>query len=129
MELTRYDANSGGETHRDEVREEVLFGRRADGERDNVELEVCVMGEGALAGSVTTLETAEEAKGDVPIPCLMAADFLAATGLDNAFLLVLLGAMIQKMKEKRQKTRRRKNMSEEKNMYQTEGRLHIIESY
>jgi hypothetical protein len=42
LELTRYDANSGGETHRDEVREEVLFERRADGERDDVELEVCV---------------------------------------------------------------------------------------
>jgi hypothetical protein len=53
---------------------------------------------------------------------------LAARGLDNAFLL-LFGAMIQKMKEKRQKTRRRKNVSEEKNIYQTEGRLHIIESY
>ena len=108
LELTRYDADSGGETHRDEVREEVLFGRRADGERDNVELEVCVMGGGALAGSVTTLETAEEAKGGVTVPpCLMSADVLAATGLDITFLVGLLGAMIQKMKEKRQKTRRR----------------------
>jgi hypothetical protein len=59
----------------------------------------------------------------------MAADFLAATGLDIPFLLGLLGAMRQKTKEKRQKTRRRKNMSEEKNIYQKEGRLHIIESY
>jgi hypothetical protein len=34
LELTRYDADSGGgETHRDEVREEVLFGRRADGRK------------------------------------------------------------------------------------------------
>ena len=72
-------------------------------EREDIELEVSIMGGGALVGSITTLETAsEEAKGDVPIPCLMAADFLAATGLDNAFLL-LFGAMIQKMKEKRQK--------------------------
>ena len=84
-------------------------------EREDVELEVSVMGGEALAGSVTTLETAgEETKGDVPIPCLMAADFLAAMGLDNTLLVILLGAMIQKMKEKRQKTRRRKNMSEEK---------------
>jgi hypothetical protein len=98
-------------------------------EREDVELEVSVMGGEALAGSVTTLETAEEAKGDVPVPCLMAADFLSATGLDIPFLLGLLGAMIQKTKEKRQKTRRRKNMSEEKNIYQKEGRLHIIESY
>jgi hypothetical protein len=98
-------------------------------EREDIELEVSVMGGEALAGSVTTLETAEEAKGDVPVPCLMAADFLAATGLDIPFLLGLLGAMIQKTKEKRQKTRRRKNMSEEKNIYQKEGRLHIIESY
>ena len=98
-------------------------------EREDVELEVSVMGGEALAGSVTTLETAEEAKGDVPVPCLMAADFLAATGLDIPFLLGLLGAMRQKTKEKRQKTRRRKNMSEEKNIYQKEGRLHIIESY
>jgi hypothetical protein len=98
-------------------------------EREDVELEVSVMGGEALAGSVTTLETAEEAKGDVPIPCLMAADFLAATGLDIPFLLGLLGAMRQKTKEKRQKTRRGKNMSEEKNIYQKEGRLHIIESY
>jgi hypothetical protein len=59
----------------------------------------------------------------------MAADFLAATGLDIPFLLGLLGAMTQKTKEKRQKTRRGKNMSEEKNIYQKEGRLHIIESY
>jgi hypothetical protein len=98
-------------------------------EREDIELEVSVMGGEALTGSVTTLETAEEAKGDVPVPCLMAADFLAATGLDIPFLLGLLGAMIQKTKEKRQKTRRRKNMSEEKNIYQKEGRLHIIESY
>jgi hypothetical protein len=71
----------GGETHRDEVREEVLFGRRAEEERDDVEMEVSIMGGGALAGSVTTLETAEEAKGGVRVPpCLMAADFLAATG-------------------------------------------------
>jgi hypothetical protein len=33
------------------------------------------------------------------------------------------------MKEKRQKTRSRKNMSEEKNIYQTEGKLQIIETY
>ena len=76
-------------------------------EREDVKREFSVMGGEALAGSVTTLETAEEAKGDVPVPCLMAADFLAATGLDIPFLLGLLGAMIQKMKEKRQKTRRR----------------------
>ena len=77
-------------------------------ERDDVELEVSVRGGGALAGSVTTLETAsEEAKGGVTVPpCLMVAGFLAARGLDDAFLL-LFGAMIQKMKEKRQKTRRR----------------------
>jgi hypothetical protein len=98
-------------------------------EREDVELEVSVMGGEALAGSVTTLETAEEAKGDVPVPCLMAADFLAATGLDIPFLVGLRGAMRQKTKEKRQKTRRGKNMSEEKNIYQKEGRLHIIESY
>ena len=99
-------------------------------ERDDVELEVSIRGGGALAGSVTTLETAsEEAKGGVTVPpCLMVAGFLAARDLDDAFLL-LLGAMIQKMKEKRQKTRSRKNMSEEKNIYQTEGRLHIIETY
>jgi hypothetical protein len=48
---------------------------------------------------------------------------------DDPFLLGLLGAMRQKTKEKRQKTRRGKNMSEEKNIYQKEGRLHIIESY
>ena len=74
-------------------------------ERDDVELEVSVRGGGALAGSVTTLETAsEEAKGGVTVPaCLMVADFLAARDLDDAFLL-LFGAMIQKMKEKRQKT-------------------------
>ena len=77
-------------------------------EREDIELEVSIMGGGALAGSVTTLETAsEEAKGGVTVPpCLMVAGFLAATGLDNAFLL-LFGAMIQKMKEKRQKTRKR----------------------
>ena len=41
-------------------------------ERDDVELEVSVRGGGALAGSVTTLETAEEAKGGVTVPpCLM----------------------------------------------------------
>ena len=76
-------------------------------EREDVELEVSIMGGEALAGSVTT----------------------PATGLDIPFLLGLLGAMIQKMKEKRQKTRSRKNMSEEKNIYQTEGRLHMIETY
>jgi len=78
-------------------------------ERDDVELEVSVRGGGALAGSVTTLETAsEEANGGVTVPpCLMSADVLAATGLDITFLVGLLGAMIQKMKEKRQKTRRR----------------------
>jgi hypothetical protein len=32
-------------------------------EREDVELEVSVMGGEALAGSVTTLETAEEARG------------------------------------------------------------------
>ena len=72
-------------------------------ERDDIELEVSVRGEGALAGSVTTLETAsEEAKGGVTVPpCLMVAGFLVAWGLDDACLL-LFGAMIQKMKEKRQ---------------------------
>ena len=82
-------------------------------EREDIELEVSIMGGEALAGSVTTLENAEEAKGDVPVPCLMAADFLSATGLDIPFLLVgLLGAMIQKTKEKRQITRRQKEKYE-----------------
>jgi hypothetical protein len=72
-------------------------------EREDVELEVSVRGGGALAGSVTTLETAgEETKGGVPVACLMAADFLAATGFNIPLLVGLLGAMIQKIKEKRQ---------------------------
>jgi hypothetical protein len=33
LELTRYDADSGGGDPLDEVREEVLFGRRADGRK------------------------------------------------------------------------------------------------
>ena len=55
-----------------------------------------------MAGSVTTLETAgEEAKGNGPVPCLMVACFLAETGgLSDSFLFLLLGAMIQKRKEK-----------------------------
>ena len=58
-------------------------------------------------GSVTTLETAgEEAKGNGPVPCLMAACFLAETGgLGDPFLFLLLGAMIQKRKEKNKKRR------------------------
>jgi hypothetical protein len=48
----------------------------------------------------------------------MAACFLAETGgLSDPFLFLLLGAMIQKRKEKKQETKRRKNMSEEKNIY------------
>jgi len=66
-----------------------------------------------LAGSVTTLETAgEEAKGNGPVPCLMAACFLAETGgLSDPFLFLLLGAMIQKRKEK-------KTRNEEKEKYE-----------
>ena len=88
-------------------------------ERDNIKLEVSLQGGEALAGSVTTLETAgEEAKGNGPVPCLMAACFLAETGgLSDPFLFLLLGAMIQKRKEKKQEMKRRKNMSEEKNIY------------
>ena len=74
-------------------------------ERDDIKLEVSLLGGEALAGSVTTLETAgEEAKGNGPVPCLMAACFLAETGgLSDPFLFLLLGAMIQKRKEKNKK--------------------------
>ena len=99
-------------------------------EREDVELEVSIVGGGALAGSVTTLQTAsEEAEGDVQVPCLMAACFLAAGGLDTNPFLVLFGTMIQKMKEKKQKPKRRKNMCEEKNIYIKQKENCIIESY
>ena len=85
-----------------------------------------------MAGSVTTLETAgEEAKGNGPVPCLMAACFLAETGgLSDPFLFLLLGAMIQKRKEKKTRNEEKeKYEGGEKHIYQSEGRWRIIESY
>ena len=81
-------------------------------EREDVELEVSIWGGEALAGRVTTLETkSEEEKGNVPLPCLVAAGFLVARDLVIRFL-DCFGAMIHTMEAKRQNTKKRKKMYE-----------------
>ena len=119
----------GGETHWDEVREEVLFGRRADGRKRGCSTGSFRYGRRSVGGQCHNPGDCWRSKGGCTSTMLNGSRLLGGNGF--RYSLSARPAQRHDTKDEREKT---KNKEKEKyewgeNIYQTEGRLHIIESY